>query len=338
MKLHLGIDVGFSRTKGTGSDGKQTDFISQIAPFEPVKFVSNVKDIPYSQRMVVSYNSEKFFVGESAGKQSLPSATIQRTRTVNREGELLLLGAMGNLIDNSPEHINLVVGLPVSNLDLKDKYIEMASGKHTFTLLELDGSYRKEITVSVDNIACLPQPFGSLFDSVLDNRGQFIASAVAAGNVGILDIGYGTTDFLRSLNLEFKNKLSCSVEGIGGFMIAQTLSNLIYDKYQERIQIEDIDPYVKGADLMLNGEVIKLTELRKQSFKMSAEAILSRLVSLWPDLNRLDLIIITGGASLLIGDYLAGRLGKMALVVTDPVFSNAKGYLKYSLMKWGGRQ
>ncbi len=333
--LKLGIDVGFGATKAVGSNGKQKVFPSQIATFKPVKFISGIENQDYIDSMAIYNKSERYFVGKSAGLQATANATVERKRTVNREGEILLLSAIGNLIDHSPDNIDLVVGLPISNYDLKDSYIQMASGKHDFTLLKPDGAIYKDISVTVDRVKVLPQPFGSLFNAVLDKNGEFIASSIAKGRAGIIDIGYKTTDLLRSENMQYIEKNSTSIDEVGGFKIACTLSDLIYDKHQIRIPIEDMDQYVRGANLTVEGDIISITELRREAFKISAEAILSRVLSLWSDLKLLDLVIISGGTSLLIGDYLKGRLGKMALTVPEPVLSNALGYLKYAYMAWG---
>lgn len=335
MNLKMGVDVGFSRTKAAASNGQEVDFISQTAAFTKVKYDSNVNQIRYHQRMVIDLESEKYFVGESAGKQGLANATVKRERTVQLEGKLLLLGAMGNLIDRSPERVKLVVGLPVSNMDLKNEYIAMASGRHNFTFLTPDGAHYLDLNITVEELKIMPQPFGSVFNLILDTRGNLVNADQASGDIGVIDIGYGTTDFLRCVDLEFRNALSTSETGIGGHKIASTLSDLIYTKYREKIPVEDMDRYVRGQELLINGEGTILGDLRKEARKVSAEAILSRAESLWPDLRRLKLIVITGGAALLIGDYLAARLGKMAVVANDPVFANRDGYLKYAFKVWG---
>ena len=331
----MGVDVGFSRTKAVASNGKEVDFISQTALFRKVKYDPNIAGIPYHQRMVINLESEKFFVGESAGKQALANATVEKRRTVDREGKLLLLGAMGNLIDHSPERVNLVVGLPVSNMDLKSDYMQMAGGRQKFTFLTPDGSHYKDVVIDVEETRVMPQPFGSLFDLILNNYGALANATVASGEVGVIDIGYGTTDFLRCIDLDPRDALSTSENGIGGHLIAKELSDLIYAKYGERIPIEDMDPIVRTGRMHLNGESLSVKDLLTDAKKVSAEAILSRAVSLWPDLRRLKLIVITGGAAFLIGEYLAARLGKVAVVAKNPVFSNRDGYLKYAWRVWG---
>lgn len=335
MNLKMGVDVGFSRTKAAASNGKEIDFISQTALFRKVKYDPNVAQIPYHQRMVIDLESEKYFVGESAGKQALANATVEKRRTVDREGKLLLLGAMGNLIDHSPEKVNLVVGLPVANMDLKTDYLQMAGGRHKFTFLTPDGSHYKEVVIDVEEPRVMPQPFGSLFDVALNTYGALTNAEAVSGEVGVIDIGYGTTDFLRCVDLDPRDALSDSATGIGGYLIARELSDLIYSKYGERIPIEDMDPIVRSGRMTLNGESLSVQELVTDAKKVSAEAVLSRAVSLWPDLRRLKLIVITGGAAFLIGEYLSARLGKMAAIAKNPVFSNRDGYLKYAYRVWG---
>lgn len=334
MNQVLGIDVGYGAVKGISSRENKVYFPSQIASFKPVKFVTGMSNTPYVDRMAILHQ-DKYFVGASAGKQALANATIERSRTVTQEGKILLLSAIGNLIEHSPESINLVVGLPISNFDLRESYIGMAAGKHQFTMLNIDGSINKDMTVTVENIKCLPQPFGSLFDAVLDNKGEFIASSVAKGRVGIIDIGYRTTDYLRSENLEYLSKYSTSFDEMGGYKIASTLSDLIYDEHQVRIPVEDIDRYVRGADLLINGELVRIGDLRKKAFKISAEAILARALSIWPDIKLLELIVITGGTAHLIGEYLKERLGKTAIITQEPEFANCYGYRKFGLRAWG---
>lgn len=327
MSLCIGIDVGFGNVKGR-SDTKRLDFISTIGQFTPVKFSSGMEATSDpTASIAIEYNGKRWFVGPSALKQSTPQNTIEQSRTVTEEGQVLLLAAMG-LLAEKETHINLVVGLPVMHYaDLKEQYVRQASGTHIFSYLTMTGDVRDRKAITVDNLKVLPQPFGTLFDMILDDNGSVIDKKLAASKVGIVDIGYNTVDLLRSDALEYINKRSTSFSGLGMFSAYQVLSELLFKEFKKEIRPEEMNPIVQKGILNLCGRSYPIEAYKQKAFEITANNIISRMTSYWPDSWDLDVIIFSGGGSHSLGKYLLPNFSQ-SRVAADPLFSNANGYYK----------
>jgi plasmid segregation protein ParM len=340
MPLNVGIDVGFGNVKGR-TDHSKVDFTSLIGEFSPVKFSSGMEgNADPTANMVVEYDGKRWFVGPSALKQSTPHNTIEQSRTVSEEGQILMLGALG-LLAGKETHVNLVVGLPVMHYsDLKESYVQQASGTHVFNYLNLSGEVKDRKAITVKNLRVLPQPFGTVFDLILDDSAQIRDKKLASSKIGIIDIGYNTVDLLRADALEYINKRSTSFSGLGMFSGYCTLSELIYKNFKKEIRPEELGPIVQKGTISLFGKLYPIETLKRKAFEITANNIVSRVISFWPDSWDLDIIVITGGGGANLGDMILPELEKrdirQGILSEDPLFSNVNGYYKCARFSWGG--
>lgn len=333
--LKMAIDVGFGRTKGESSAGSRVDFPSVIGEFHPVKFISGMENDPASN-LAIGYNYRHWFVGDSALKQSTPQATVDKERTISEEGLTLLAAAMTLLApDKSTEFINLVIGLPVMHYEtLKQKYLTAAKTQHVVDRISLSGDKVDRKYFSVSDAKVLPQPFGTLFDRILNERGELIDKTLATGKIGIIDIGYNTLDLARADNLEYINPRSTSFSGLGMFTAFQALSTEIYRNMGIEIPPERIESVIRKGEIKVSGQPVSIEKYKWTAFQEAASQVLSRVKSTWPDRWELDQILITGGGAILLGGYLQSELGQQAQVVNNPVFANVAGYLKFAQRVW----
>jgi len=98
-------------------------------------------------------------------------------------------------------------------------------GEHTFRLGQ--GS---NLTVTVTEVQVVPQPFGTLFNSILNERGRLVSEEMAASRLGIIDIGTHTTDYILVEGLRYVEKGSDSI-GTGMSQVADLTGREILDKY-----------------------------------------------------------------------------------------------------------
>lgn len=333
--IKMAVDVGFGRVKALASNGRRIGFPSVIGDFNPVQFVLGMASDLISQ-LVVDYAGKQHFVGESALKQSTPQATVDKERTVSEEGTTLLAAAMTLLTEEQTEAIKLVVGLPVMHYDtLKQRYLQATKTIHQIDLLSLTGQILSRKYLPVLDVKVLPQPFGTFFDRLLDEKGEIRDPALAEGKVGIVDIGYNTLDLARVDSLEFINPRSTSFSGLGLFTSFQVLSGGIYREFGVEIPPERLEPVVRSGELRVGGKVVSIEHLKQQAFREAANQIISRIKSVWPDRWELDRVIISGGGAIGLGEYLRSELKQEVQIVEEPVYANASGYLKFAERVWG---
>ncbi len=329
------VDVGFGRTKAVSSHGEHYDFPSLIGEFKPVIFSAGMENSPLTSRLAISTDRKDWFVGEAAIKQSTPQNTIDSQRTVAKEGIVLLLTALTILARKSPELINLVTGLPVSHYQrFKERYLSAIGCAHFTDLLSPSGKIVKSVLLSVEAVRVIPQPMGTYFDAILDDDGQLIENRMAAGKVGIIDIGYNTLDLARVDGLEFVNTRSASFSRLGIFNSFQNLSTELYRNLSLEVPPERMEPLVRANEVMIAGKAVSIDLMRQAAFQNAAEQIVSRVKSTWPDRWELDRILLTGGGALLLSDYLLPVFEGQAVLASSPAYANVSGYLKFGKRIW----
>lgn len=330
------VDVGFGRTKAVSSFGNFYDFPSLIGKFKPVIFSAGMENSPITSRLAVSINRKDWYVGEAAIKQSTPQNTIDPLRTVSEEGIVLLISALAILAKESPGLVQLVTGLPVAHYQrLKDRYIAALGGCTYFTnLLAPSGKIESSIMIVIEESKVIPQPMGTYFDVILDDEGQLKDTRLAAGKVGIIDIGYNTLDLARVDELEFVSTRSTSFSGMGIFASFQALSTEIYRNLSLEVPPEKLEPLVKSKEIMVAGKSVSIEELKKSAFQRTAAEIVSRVKSTWPDRWELERILITGGGAVLLSEYLLPEFEGQASLANAAQFANVNGYLKFGKRIW----
>lgn len=334
--LNMAVDVGFGRVKALGDNGRTANFPAVVAGFKPLTFASGMES---GQSLAIEYQGRSWWIGEAALRQSSSvRMTTDRSRTTNEEGMALLAAGMALIAGNPQELANLVIGLPVRFFTgMKEEYSKLARDVHKINILSPGGAQVKERrVVIVEGIKVLPQPFGTLFDCILDDTGSLRDKALAGGRVGVIDIGFNTLDLARADALEYNNPQSDSFSGQGLFSAFQELSREIYRALEIELPPEKLEPVVKSREIVLAGKRHDISELTDRAFSAAAEGILSRIRSLWPDRDRLmfDAILITGGGGALLGRYLIPYLGAPARIVEDAVMANCRGFLKFGRRCW----
>lgn len=332
------IDVGFGNVKGISNNGKYCLFPAVIGDFSPISFTlgaQNQQD-PLSQ-IAIGWNYRRYFVGNAALKQAGGKNTIDRDRTVSEEGKVLLVTALSILSQERVEDVKLVIGLPEMHYDtMKEEYKSIAEGIHEVDILNFSGEVIDRRKFNIREVAVIPQPMGTYFDYFLSSDGSSHSERkkYATGNIGVLDIGFNTLDLSRIDSLTPIGKRSTSYP-LGMFGAFQELSSEIYRMLGVEIPPEELRPFVERKEIFVFGQRKPIHEQMKVAFMSHSEKILSRVKSFWPDRWELTKVLITGGGSIYLGDYLKEEFKGTAEVTTNPIFANVNGYLKYGRRLWG---
>jgi len=338
------IDVGFGNLTGKSTlksfDLKMPAIISNFVPITfPVGQQNDfeTEGICNPSQCSIGYKGKDYFVGKSALRQAGGRNTIDPERTVSLEGEILLMTALSVLAE-SDKNINLVVGLPEGHYDnLRDKYVALANGVHEIEILSLSGAVEEIKNIRIDETIVIPQQLGTFFDFLLDDKGSYIEERkkYAQGNIGIIDIGYNTLDIGRIDHL-VPIKKQCRTFPLGMFSAFQDLSTEIYSVYGVSIPPEKLEPFVIRGEISIFGQRKPIHDLINKVFTIHAERIVSVIKSSWPDRALLDLVLVSGGGAIPLGECLCSEFQGIAQTVNRPLFANVDGYMKYAMRcTWG---
>jgi plasmid segregation protein ParM len=221
---------------------------------------------------------------------------------------------------SASEPAAVVTGLPVSHYTQERvRQIEDLLGR-SHNVRTSSG----EASLKVARVKVIPQPFGSFFDLILNDEGRLKDPDKIRERVGIIDIGFQTTD-LALATPQFVEASSGSLE-VGVRSIADQLSRDLSRKYSVTLDTTEAEETLRHKSVRIFGESVDLADMIAERTREVAELILSYAHSLWGRGERLNRLILTGGGAEIFRSYFSGYPNLH--VPQDPSLSNVTGYLK----------
>ncbi len=231
-------------------------------------------------------------------------------------------------------HSGVVYGIGYYR-EYKDSMVKLLQGDHKVILINGNGQ-REEKTIKISNVKVIPQPFGSLFNLMLNDVGELGEKRYVHEKTGVIDIGFKTSDFTVSDRMRYSERGSRTTDT--GISKAFTI---IADKLREKsnvsVELYRLHEAVDQGVIKIRGKEFDLKGITDQVFGHLATAIASEADRLWSDDWDIDTIVLTGGGGAVLAKYLQPLIsGK--LVVVDPAkdarLCNVQGYWKFGKHLW----
>jgi plasmid segregation protein ParM len=322
---NIGVDLGYGFVKVLNGD-KGLKFSSVVGIGKELEFNSFI-DLPknFLDELVVEYNGDCYFVGDLAVRQSnLATRSLDQHRISDFNAKILLLTALGILNKWDGEDFNIVTGLPVSYFaQCKEEWEKNFLGSHSITFIGDKVDKRKNFNIK--EIKLIPQPFGSLYNKLLNNFGKIEDEELIDTVIGIIDIGYKTTDFVVADKMELIEHLSFSNNN-GLFNAYRIISNQLRTEYGIEKEPHKLDKILEKGSLRVAGKKYDISSLKKEVYMKIADKIITEIHSYW-NYKDFDVILLTGGGGQAMADYILPRFSNMELI-DEPQFANVRGYQK----------
>lgn len=334
----IGIDIGFGFTKAV-KGRENIIFKSILGEAAEIQYTEALLDEAEKDEFLhLEFDGSSHFVGELAERQSnVRFFTLDQGQFVSRFARPLALTALGRLA-SSHVPVNLVTGLPIGHYrQHKDDFAKMLAGKHTVTMISRDGS-REEKTININKVLVVPQPFGSLFDTMLTDEGKLKDKRFLQDKIGVIDVGFRTCDYTVSDKMRYSERGSRTTEsGIArGFNI---IASKLREKSGVNVELYRLYQAVDKGSIKIRGQEFDLKSITEQVFKQLSTTIANEVDRLWADDWDMDAMIITGGGGNVLETFLKSQLTGEVLTPADqhedPRFRNVRGYGKYGRYKWG---
>jgi len=327
MKLY-GVDIGYGFTKVAGVDRISRVMPSIVGSNEELSYRSDLGDRIKITPLIL--NGHSYLVGEAAKRISRHRYRIFDSTWAESPYYLLLFvsALMAMRIEKLPEDSAAVVtGLPVSHYTQERvKQIQELLGQAD-KVRTLSG----EASMKIEKVKVIPQPFGSYFDLVLNDEGKLKEPEKIRERVGIIDIGFQTTD-LALATPQFVEASSGSLE-VGVRSVADQLSRDLSKSHSITLDTTEAEEVLRHGSMRIFGEIVDLSEMIEIRTREVAEVILSFAHSLWGRGEKLDRLILSGGGANIFRSYFSGY--RNLHVPSDPSLSNVRGYLKLARKtKW----
>lgn len=332
----IGLDIGFGFTKAT--NGRDTIVFKSI--------FGDASEIQYREQMLgtptiedhlhLTIDDQEYFIGELAERQSnVRSFTLDQNQFISDFSKVMALAAIGNLAERN-EPVRVVTGLPISYYRRhRDELKQRLKGRHALTLTDHQGD-KLDTMVNITHVRVIPQPFGSLFNNMLNDMGEVRDKRYVREKIGVIDIGFRTSDYTVADKTRYSERASRTTEsGISKAF------GLIAAKLREatgvNVELYRLYDAVSRGEIKIKGKTIDLKPLTEQAFSRLATAIASEAERLWLDDWDIDLLVLTGGGGAVLTPHLRPLLqGEVVDVdaASDARLNNVTGYWKYGANIW----
>jgi plasmid segregation protein ParM len=331
----LGADIGFGYTKAT--DGRQFQvFKSLIGDATSIQFTESLLPNQASPPRHFEIGDEAVFIGEYAEAQSRGRQfTLDPAQFMGKHAKILALAALSPYAPHG-EPVRLVTGLPVSFFrKYKDQLTTLLQARHPITVINANGE-REEKSIYIEKVRVIPQPFGSLFNVMLNDVGKPASPRFLTEKIGVIDIGFRTVDFTISDKTRYSERGSTSTDsGISTAYAA--IANLLQEKSGVQVELYRLYESVTRGVIKIRGQRYDLTGLVKQAFTQLSQRIAAEANRLWAEEWDIDAIVLTGGGGAALAPYLTPLLQGEVLAVPadeDLRLANVRGYWKYGMNLW----
>ncbi len=338
MKIN-GIDIGFGFTKAT--NGKEfIIFKSIMGEAIDIHFLMDIGKNDMAKSLHVTLDGQGYFVGDFAEQQAnVRQFTLDQEKFISDFVKVFALTALGHL---SHEYvpINVVSGLPVGFYkEYHQRLTKTLAGSHEVTFLMANGSSEVR-RFNIGKIRIIPQPLGSLLNLIMNDRGMIVKGDLAKQKVGLVDIGFRTTDFCIFDHLRYVERGSSTTD-TGISKCFSIISKKLREECGVNVELYRMYKAFETGDIKIRGKEFNISKLRDRVFANAARTIASDMDRLWADDWDMDAIVITGGGAMELTKYLHPLItGKFIPIEhnIDLRFNNVKGYLKYGRFLWGSSE
>jgi plasmid segregation protein ParM len=336
----LGIDIGFGFTKAT--NGKETlIFKSLLGDATEIQFWADFGDAAPTDHIHVTIDEKSYFIGDLAEQQSsVLQFTLDQERLLTDYVKFLALTGAGMLLPDeasSSVPFNVVSGLPIGYFKENHKrFNDLLVGHHTVTYHSPDGRQTDQ-KISINEVRMLPQPMGTILNLLMDERGKIIENDLAQKKIGVIDIGFRTTDFAIMDRLRFLNRGSKTIDtGISkGFSV---IANKLREKSSVNVELYRLYRAAETGTISMRGHGISISKIRDHVYSQLATYIADEIDRLWANDWDIEVIFLSGGGSRELASFLQPLItGNVIPVNTsqDLRLNNVQGYLKYGRHIWG---
>ena len=332
----VGIDVGFGFTKAC--NGKNSViFKSIIGDATDIQFRSVLGDEPKLSNIHITFEDKSYFIGQYAELQSnIREFTLEQDKLLDQFFRILAVTAAG-LCTDAAVPLNVVTGLPVGFLRRDSRKLkELITGVHHITFHHPDG---QNVTrkIQIEQVHVIPQPIGSIFNLIFDDQGRLIDKGLAAQKLGVVDIGFKTTDFSIFDRLQYVERGSTTMD-TGISKCFSVIAAKLRQESNINIELFRLFKFIESEIIKIRGREYNISNLKKRVYAHAAGAIAADLNRLWENDWDMDSIILSGGGSVELAEYLAPGIEGHVIPIPrnlDARFNNVQGYCKFGRYKWG---
>lgn len=307
----IGIDIGYGNTKvNTGTE--VYSFPSIVGNYQESVSIG----FDRGTLEVVDMDGETFLIGESAKRHSSRHFT---SRTRDWIGTIHYRALLKHALKKAKASSQAVIttGLPV----------DFRSDKDRLAAIVTEVAAQAGINASV---FVLPQPVGAFFSLLFDQDGAVLDGRLASSRVGILDVGFYTTDLMTIDGMSVVEKQIASFPS-GVSTALEAIRQDLAETHKLQLDIRRAEEAVRRGKVAVFGEEQDITPIIARRLQELEAEIEGQAKTIWGNAADLDRVILAGGGAAMLAPYL--NLYRHATVLRNPAEANAAGFHRNSFRR-----
>ena len=330
----IGIDIGFGFTKAT--NGEETViFKSLYGDSMELQYWGDFGENKLNDFFHVSIDGHSYFIGDLAEQQStVRHFTLDQEKLITGFVKILAITAAGIFMsgdDTVNVPLNIVSGLPIGYFKRNHKrFNDILIGHHKIIYYDHEGQGQTK-ELYINKVRMLPQPLGSVLNLLMDERGKVINLDLAKQKIGVVDIGFRTTDFTILDRLRYIDRGSRTMD-TGISKAFGVIANKFRENFGVNVELYRLYNAVEKGKIKLRGREFDFSSIKDQVYSQLAARIANDIDRLWDEDWDIDTIVLTGGGCMDLSAYLQPMIAGNVLPVSNDVdarLNNVQGYMKY---------
>lgn len=323
MGVPIGLDIGYGFVKVT--DGESGYVFPSVVGEGHTKPVFRAEPRrPIIDDLRVGLEKRVFFVGKAAIRHSrLAFRDLSPSRAEADDLKVLSYAALSFFSRGPVNQFEVVTGVPPGRMHLAPALADMIKGTHHLTVYRQQTP--QEVSIQVSRVEVVPQPLGTYWSQALRPGGG--TDEAWAGHIGIIDVGFRTTDLAAIEDAEFIPEKSKTI-AVGLATAYDDIANRLLTDHSLERESHALDEAVIRGRVSVGGRTIDISPMRNEAFEHLGLKILVEITSTWRILE-FDRLLLTGGGGQALSAYLLPRLPQAELV-SDPITANSRGYLAWA--------
>lgn len=332
----VGLDIGFGFTKAT--NGQRTIIFKTVyGEAAEMQFREQLLSDPDEEEYLhVEIDDHSYFVGELAERQSLERYfTLDQSQFVAEFTKVLALTPLSHMVERQ-EPIKLVAGLPISHYRRhRNELINILKGQHPVVVMDKNGE-REDTVVRVSEVRVVPQPFGTIMNLMLSDLGEVRDRRFLTEKVGVIDVGFRTTDFTIADRTRYSERGSRTTD-TGISRAYASIAAKLQESSGVNVELYRLYDAVDRGSIKIHGKRYDLKLVKEHAFSQLASTIATDANRLWTNDWDIDRVMITGGGGAILAPFLTGLVNGEIMPVepgVDTRLNNVRGYWKYGKRMW----
>jgi plasmid segregation protein ParM len=334
--MNVGIDIGYGYTKAISDTGQTVLFPSLVTHGHDRQLAGiwGAAEDPLDAlhvKIVDGIDYGEYFVGKLAEKQTSSAFVMQDDKLNIEDTRVLLATGLALSTPDNKTPITVATGLPLEQyVHQKNQFADMLKGYKA--VLTFVGTNTTKV-IEIGDVIIFPQAAGAIYSVIMDDPDKYLLDN---SYVGLIDIGYKTTDFVAfSVNDSFSLEVELSGTIDIGMSRVLAMVDKLYTQKTGGSKLDMVDLIAlsrKGRIFHLNG-YLDITDDIAAVHAEIAKAIQNRIRSVWGDkINLFNTIFISGGGGIDLFPLFKPFHPRVALI-PDAQMANAKGFLQVAQRK-----